>query len=150
MCSRLPFKFQLLLWVSVMGGVARGGFVPIPLTSGSFNQDVVVERSAAAPVQAGGYTSASMDSGLGNAAYSWYEQGYNTASPSTGLPVAGATFTHQNAADHQYTLAPSYRANNAVVLDSTLTGATLTFAAPASFSKLSLLESGGNQGVAFN
>jgi len=26
---RLPFRFQLLLWVSVMGGIARGDFAPI-------------------------------------------------------------------------------------------------------------------------
>jgi hypothetical protein len=146
---RLRFKFQFVLLVSAVGASARAGFAPIPLTSGSFNQDVVVERSAAPPVQARGYTTASMDSGLGNAAYSWYEQGYNTASPSTGLPVAGATFTHQNAADHQYAMAPSYRSNNAALLDSTLTSATLVLAAPAAYSKLSFLESGGNQGVAF-
>jgi hypothetical protein len=149
MCSRLPFTFQLVLWVAAASGIARGGFVPIPLTSGSYNQDLVVERSAAAPVQAGGYTSASMDSGVGNTTTSWYEKGYNTASPSTGLPVAGATFTHQNAADHQYAMAPSYRSNNAVLLDSTFTSAALVFAAPTAFSKLSFLESGGHNGVAF-
>src|ERR1035438_7706558 len=109
MRPRLPFKFQFVLMFSAMGGIAHGGFAPIPLTSGSFNQDMVVERSAAGPVQAGGYTSASMDSGVGNTATSWYEKGYNTASPSTGLPAAGSTFTNQSAADHQYTMAPSYQ-----------------------------------------
>ena len=149
MRSRLTFKFQFFLWVLAMSDIARAGFIPIPLTSGSFNQDVVVERTAAPPAQAGGYTSASMDNGVGNTATSWYEKGYNTASPATGLPAAGATFTHQNAPDHQYTLAPSYRSNNAVVLDATLRSATLALAAPAAYGKLSFLESGGNQGVAF-
>jgi predicted alpha-1,6-mannanase (GH76 family) len=149
MRPRLPFKFQFVLMFSAMGGIARGGFTPIPLTSGSFNQDMVVERSAPGPVQAGGYTTASMDNGVGNTATSWYEKGYNTASPSTGLPLAGSTFTSQSASDHQYTMAPSYQSNNAVLLDSTLTAATLVFTAPAAFSKLSFLESGGNQGVGF-
>ncbi len=149
MRPRSPFTFQLVLWVASASGIARAGFAPIPLMSGSFNQDLIVERSAAPPVQAGGYTTASMDNGLGNAAYSWYEKGYNTAAPATGLPAAGSTFTSQSAPDHQYTLAPSYRSNNAVLLDATLASATLALTAPAAFSKLSFLESGGNQGVAF-
>jgi len=63
---RLPFKFQLGLWVACVSGIAHAGFAPIPLTSSSFNQDVVVERTAATPVRAGGYTPASMDNGLAN------------------------------------------------------------------------------------
>ncbi|MDB6020465.1 MAG: hypothetical protein JWQ04_322, partial [Pedosphaera sp.] len=130
--------------------VARADFTPIPLTSGSFNQDMVVENTAPAPAVAGGYTTASMDSGIGNSLTSWYEQGYNTASPTTGLPHAGSTFTNQNAANHRYTMAPSYTANNAVMLDSTITSATLTFTTPAACSQLSLLEAGGHGGVAFS
>src|SRR5215813_13786983 len=105
-------------------GIARADFVPIALTSSSYNQDVVVENTAPAPVVAGGYTTASMDNGVANSGFSWYEQGYNTANPTTGLPLAGAFFTHQNAADHQFRMAPSYASNNAVLLDSAVTGAT--------------------------
>src|SRR5207247_4826794 len=54
---------------------AWADFSPIALASGSFNHDVVVENSAPSPVIAGGYTSASMDNGIGNTAYSWYERG---------------------------------------------------------------------------
>lgn len=129
---------------------AQAGFVPIALTSASYNFDMIVERTAPAPVIAGGYTTASMDNGIANTANSWYEQGYNTANPTTGLPAAGATFTHQSAANHSYRMAPSYAANNAVLLDSTLTGATLTLTAPATCSQLSFLESGGHTGVTFN
>ena len=142
----MPFGLGLLC---LLGPLCRAGFAPLPLTSGSYNQDMVVEQTAAAPVISGGYTTASMDAGLGNSAKSWYERGYNTASPTTGLPVAGSTFTHQNASDHQYRMAPSYRASNAVLLDSTLTNATFTLSTPAAFAKLSFLESGGNQGVTF-
>lgn len=144
--SRL-FALGLALTVA---GTARAGFTPVPLTSGSFNQDMVVEKTAPAPVVGGGYTTASMDNGTANTATSWYEVGYNAAAPTTGLPAAGSTFTHQNAANHQYRMAPSYTANNAVLLDSTLTTATLTLATSAAYSQLSLLESGGNNGVAFN
>src|SRR5580765_3950722 len=99
------------------GGIAWADFAPIALTSGSYNQDVVVENTAPAPVVAGGYTTASMDNGAANTAFSWYELGYNTANPTTGLPAAGSVFTHQSAADHQYRMAPSYASNNAVLLD---------------------------------
>lgn len=128
---------------------AEAAFAPIPLTAGSYNQDVVVEASAPAPVIAGGYTTASMDNGTGNVNTSWYEIGYNTASPSTGLPHAGATFTSQSLANHQYTMAPNYTKNNAMLLDSTLTTGTFTLTTPAAYSQISFLESGGNNGVTF-
>ncbi len=62
-----------LLTVSAFlcASLARADFAPIPLTSGSFNQDVIVENTAPAPVIAGGYTTASMDSGIANNGTSW-------------------------------------------------------------------------------
>ncbi len=129
---------------------APAGFSPITLTSGSYNQDMVVEATAAAPIIAGGYTTASLDSGVGNSNYSWYEQGYNTANPTTGLPHAGTTFTSQSLPNHQYKIAPSYAANNALLLDSSLVSGTLTLTAPAACSQLSFLESGGNGGISFS
>jgi predicted alpha-1,6-mannanase (GH76 family) len=143
--------FFLVLFLALgMESVAQASFAPIPLTSGSFNQDMVVEASAPSPVIAGGYTTASMDSGTANNGTSWYEQGYNTASPTTGLPHPGATFTSQSLANHQYALAPSYTANNALLLDATLTGGTFTLTTPAAYSQLSILESGGHNGVGFS
>jgi predicted alpha-1,6-mannanase (GH76 family) len=144
---------SVLLWFGVMvapTGIVRADFAPIALTSSSYNQDVVVEISAPAPVVAGGYTTASMDNGVANSMTSWYEQGYNTANPTTGLPAAGAIFTHQNAPDHQYRMAPSYASNNAVLLDSVVTSARLTLTTPLAFTRLSFLESGGHNGVSFN
>jgi predicted alpha-1,6-mannanase (GH76 family) len=144
-------KFILLALVTIFFTTpTHADLNPIPLTPGSFNYDVVVENTAPAPVIGGGYTTASMDSGTGNNATSWYEQGYNTANPTTGLPIAGTVFTHQNAPDHQYRMAPSYAANNAVLLDSLLTTATLALVTPATYSRMSFLESGGHNGVAFS
>jgi hypothetical protein len=129
--------------------IALGSFDPIPLAGTSFNQDVIVERSAPAPVVPGGYTTASMDDGVGNINTSWYAQGYNVGNPTTGLPAAGSTFTSQSAANHQYVMAPSYGENNAVLLDSTLATARLTLLTPAAYTGLSFLESGGHGGVTF-
>ncbi len=138
-----------LVLICALAGVAHAGFTPLPLTGTSYNADLVVERGAAAPVWAGAYTTASMDSGVGNSNYSWYEEGYNTAYPTTGLPPAGTTFTSQSLSDHHYTLAPSYAASNALLLDATLTNGTFTLTAPAVYSRLSFLESGGHNGVSF-
>jgi predicted alpha-1,6-mannanase (GH76 family) len=143
-------KSWLILFAFFSGSAARADFVPLPLTSGSFNHDVVVENSAPAPVISGAYTTASMDSGTGDNSTSWYEQGYNTTNLTSGLPPAGSTFTHQSAPNHQYTMASSYSTNNAVMLDSTLTSATLTLTTPAAYAQLSFLESGGHNGVTFS
>ena len=148
----VPVKMRpaMLVLIWACASVVRAGFAPITLTSGSYNQDMVVEAGAPAPALAGGYTTASMDSGVANANYSWYEQGYNTANPATGLPHPGTTFTSQSLANHQYTMAPSYTANNALLLDSTLTNGTFALATPAAYSQLSFLESGGHNGAAFS
>ncbi|HZV33008.1 MAG TPA: hypothetical protein VFB72_00405, partial [Verrucomicrobiae bacterium] len=129
---------------------AQAGFSPIPLTSGSFNEKMIVPASSPAPIIPGGYTTASMDNGIGNTGTSWYEEGYDTNAPTTGLPHPGTTFTSQTVANHSYIMAPSYTANNAVMLDSTLTSATLTLSSPAAFTTLSFLESGGHNGVTFS
>src|SRR5512146_1396212 len=97
MCVCAPFRPRLLLLtVLVLPSVVRAGFSPIVLTSGSYNQDMVVEASAPGPVIAQGYTTASMDAGVANTSTSWYEQGYNAANPTTGVPPAGSTFTSQS------------------------------------------------------
>src|SRR6478609_9103148 len=97
---------------------AGAGFTPIPLNSSSYNQDVVIERTAPPPPIP--LTTASMDNGTANTAFGWYEQGFNTDNPDTGLPAAGSTITSETFSDHTYTLASSYTNNNAVLVDSTL------------------------------
>jgi len=143
-------RLAVSLLVVVAVGVARAAVTPITLTSGSYNQDIVVEAGAPAPQIAGAYTTASMDSGISNSNTSWYEQGYNTANPTTGLPHPGVTFSSTSLANHQYAMASSYTANNALMLDSTLTNGTFVFTSPAIYAGLSFLESGGNFGVGFN
>ncbi len=127
----------------------RVGFAPIALTTASFNQDMVVEKTAPAPIAPGGYTSASMDAGIGNSGTTWYERGYNASASTTGLPAAGTTFVSQTSSTHSYRMAPSYTANNAILLDAILTNATFTVVTPVACSHLSFLESGGHNGVTF-
>ncbi|HVM48353.1 MAG TPA: LamG-like jellyroll fold domain-containing protein [Candidatus Acidoferrum sp.] len=124
--------------ILALSGSTGGAFTPITFTG--YNEDMVVEATG---VLHGAYTTASMDGGTANNGDSWYEQGYNASAPSTGLPAAGSTFVSQAAGDHNYTMAPSYTANNAAFIDGTHS-ATLTPAAPNAFSALSLLTAAGN------
>src|SRR5690349_13033652 len=94
----------------VLATHARADFVPIPLTSDSFNQDIVVEKTAPPPLMPA--TTASMDGGTANTGFSWYERGYNATYPATGLANAGSTL-QSDVPGHDYILAPSYKSNNA-------------------------------------
>jgi hypothetical protein len=131
----------LFLGTILLSEVVHADFVPIPLTSDSFNRDIVVEKTAPPPLMPA--TTASMDGGTANTGFSWYERGYNPNWVSTGFPVAGSVLS-SDVIGHDYILAPSYKSNNAVLIDSSLTTATLTLIAPAAYSQLSFLVSAGN------
>src|SRR6267142_177608 len=123
---------------------ARADFNPVPLASSSFNYDIVVERTA--PPAIGRATTASMDAGTNNTDASWYEIGFNTAAPTTGFPAAGSTFASASAANHQFTMAPSYATNNAMLIDGIVSNGTWTLTTPAAYTNLSFLTSGGHNG----
>src|SRR5438477_2946663 len=123
---------------------SRADFNPVPLARSSFNYDIVVERTAPPPI--GRATTASMDAGTNNTGASWYEIGFNTAAPTTGFPAAGSTFSSAAASSHQYTMAPSYAANNSMLIDGVISNGTWTLATPATYTNLSFLTSGGHNG----
>ncbi len=131
--------------------VARADFNPIAITPGSYNQDIVVEKGGPAALVPGGYTTASMDGGVGNNNDTWSEQGYFREDTAVGLPPAGTTFTSTSDANHQFQMAPSYTANNAIMLDATVFTNlyTWTVTTPRACSGLSFLTSGGNGGCQF-
>src|SRR5439155_3842904 len=72
----------------------------------------------------------------------WYERGFNTASPNSGLPM-GTTFVSAANPSVQYTLRQS-NVNNALLLDTGSPTGTITLNTPATFSTLSFLGSAGN------
>src|SRR4051812_135040 len=122
----------------------RADFNPVTLATSSFNADVVVERTAPGPI--GRATNASMDGGTNNSGASWYEVGFNLAAPTTGVPTAGSTFTSASLAGHQYQMAPSYTANNAMLINGIISNGTWTLTTPAIYTNLSFLTSGGHNG----
>jgi len=126
--NRYEFNYEIHPFVLALGSVclntARAQFGPIILEPGSFNQDMIVERPKPA-------TNASLDNGPANTGASFFEQGYYTANAGTGLPLAGSTITAASAGDHSYTFAPDYTTNDAVLIDPTVTNATVTNRHPA-------------------
>ncbi|MCF7733837.1 MAG: SGNH/GDSL hydrolase family protein [Akkermansiaceae bacterium] len=97
-----------------------------------WNQDIIAEKTAANP-QAGTTTNV--------ASWVWYEQG--APNSSQGLP-GGGLITSVYGAGVRFQLQP-YNGNNAVVLDSGTTTATVTLSSPKKFTSLQFLNSG--QGV---
>ncbi|MDB6110568.1 MAG: hypothetical protein JWR69_2318, partial [Pedosphaera sp.] len=126
-----------------LASVARADFAPIALTPSSYNADVVVENTVPA---LGNNTSATTDQGTNNTGNGWYEIGYNANSPASGLPAAGSTFVSASFTNHSYTMAPSYTTNNAWLIDTGVTNATITLVTPAAYTNLSFLITSGNGG----
>lgn len=136
-------KYTLLFLGLAVVSVARADFNPILITPESYNADVVFEKDAAVHIPFA--STAAMDSGAtNNTGNTWYERGYNRGAPATGLPVAGSTFVHASDPNKQYTMAPTYKQNNAIYINSQVTSGTLTLASPAVYANLSFLSAAGN------
>ena len=121
--------------------LTRADFQPLPLTPDSYTHDVVVEKTAPPPVVP--VTTASMEQGLANSGFTWFERGYIADWPTTGLAEAGSLVTSLLSADHQYQMPPSYETANAVLIDTASSNATVTFTVPTNYVALSFLTSSG-------
>jgi autotransporter-associated beta strand protein len=93
---------------------------------------------------------ATVGGGLSEGDFTWFEQGANTANPSSGLPAAGSPITSFAQPDHSYNLPPSYTANNAVLLASNVVTATITPQSSVLCSGLSFLLTSGNGSSTLN
>ena len=129
--------------------LAHAEYNPVGLTPGSFNADVVVERTALKPLEA--YANATLDGGPNNNGDTFYEQGYASfplapGATATGVPHPGATFTAVSDANHSFQMPPDYTTNNALFVGNYTgyTNGTLTLATPAAFTKLSFVGAAGN------
>jgi hypothetical protein len=123
---------------------ASADFQPLSLTPDSYNKDVVVEKGAPPPVVP--VTTASMDKGLADSGYNWFERGYVTDWPATGLPEAGTVLMSDRGPDHLYQMPLSYQTNNAWLIDATRQTAVITLSTPTNCTALSFLtSSGGNR-----
>jgi hypothetical protein len=115
------------------------GFSPIAVTAGSYNEGMILAKSDLVPA-----TTATLDNGTQDSGTTWFQQGYYLTDPSVGLPPPGATFTYtSNSIQYSYTMAPSYTNNDAILINSAVTSATLTLTTPTAYSGLSFLGSSG-------
>jgi len=146
--------FATILIAAAIGATrSQADFNPVALTPGSFTADVIVEKTA--PKSINDFTTATMDNvGTNNTANVWYETGYFTNSPWTGVPAQGSTFVAFSDVNRQFKMPPNYAANNALFIanhpGAGLTAGTLTLSAPAAFSRLSIMGSAGNGPVNLN
>jgi len=87
---------------------------------------------------------ATMDGGFEKTGHTWFAQGFYTPDPSIGLPPEGMTFVAVSNATHSFAMAPSYTANNVVMVYSNASNVSITLSAPAAYTGLSFLGSAGN------
>ncbi len=137
--SLLPLGLVLTLT-----GAAHAAFIPIPITPGSYNADVVVEKTATPALKV--VTTASVDQGTPNGANTWMEAGFDPANPTYGLPAPGTVFTAISNANYSFQMAADYTAPNGILIDTVVTNGTLALTTPAAYTTLSFLGSGGNGG----
>jgi hypothetical protein len=128
---------------AVSGALApEDAFAPIEVSG--FNEDLVVEATAARRQPLIGVSTATMDSGSGNGGYTFYERGYYPPASVTGLPPAGSIIMSASDADHRFVMPPSYLLNNAILLEDGFEMANLEPANPTACSTLSLLCASGH------
>lgn len=137
-----------------LSGSTGAAFTPVTVTG--FNRDMIVEKTAVRTGFYSGSTTETMDGNTGfNMGDTWYEQGFNRAALTTGIPQSGSTFT---VGARTWTMPASYATNDAFFIgngSSQTTGtsyltATLTLNTPATFTNLSLFSGAGNGPVGIN
>lgn len=125
--------------------IGAGPFVPIDVEG--HNCDLVVEASAVKPGFLDFITTATIENGTLNRAYTWYERGYNPLAPQTGLPPAGSLLSGPADDFHQFIMPPDYGAANAILLDRACPISEVALSAPACYSGLSFLTASGQGSV---
>ena len=135
--------------------VARAQFTPVPLTPGSFTQDIVVEKGTPSLAN---FINVTIDHGTNNVGNTFFEQGYIGTVPELGLPPHGTTFNSLQG-NHVFQMPPSYATNNCAfvgadnipgtsTLQAQVTNASLTISDPATtYTGLSLLWASGGSGI---
>jgi hypothetical protein len=137
---------------AVSGNAAGALWSPIPLDPSSFlvsGSPILGIVPAAIPFP----VTATMDQGTnlvfnGNLA-TWYEQGYDRALSSSGLPPSGSTLTSASQPTHIYQMG-NYSTNNAILIDTNHLKANIVLAPPSNtsnYTALAFLTAGGNEGA---
>jgi hypothetical protein len=140
----MKLKLTLFSLALATASVAEAAYSPIPIQTSSYNADAIVESNATPVLSV--VTTATVDQGTNNQANTWFEQGYDTANPLNGLPLANTVFTAQDNTNYTFKTPPTYAGPNGILIDTVVTTGTFTVTTPAAYNKLSFLGSGGNGG----
>jgi hypothetical protein len=149
----MRFRFSGVAVLTVVGAVllaplaAEAALIPLQVTG--FNQDIIVEVGAVNDPTTHYQTAvtATMDNGTARTGNAWYERGFNAAAPTTGLPSGGVVTASEADPTLTFSLQPA-TANNAMFLDTASPTGRLTLATPVPLTRLAILASSGNGGVA--
>src|SRR2546423_9660937 len=139
-------KSRLILYGLALAAasVSQAAYLPIPITTGSYNADAIIESNATPVLKV--VTTATVDNGTNNTANTWFEVGYDTANPGNGLPAANTVFNAQDNANYSFRTPPTYAGPNGILIDTAVTSGTFTLTTPAAYNLLSFLGSGGDGG----
>ncbi|HTI99344.1 MAG TPA: hypothetical protein VL527_10720 [Dongiaceae bacterium] len=125
---------------------AGGAYAPVAVTG--YNADGIVETGVARfPHPFYAAVNASMDGGTNRNGNTWYEKGYSSYWPNSGLPAAGSIIDSLAQPDHHYQMPADYTQNNCIFVDTAHTTANLTLATPAAYSAVSFLSATANGSV---
>lgn len=133
--------------IFALGGQTASGGNFNPVTVTGYNADGVIE--ATQPLYRGSLytaTTATMDLGTNNSNFTWYEQGWYTNFPGTGLPAAGTTVNSVSAPSRHYQLASSYAGPNGVLISTNSQVANIKPVTPGAYTGISLLTAGASIG----
>jgi hypothetical protein len=121
-------------------GLAEASFLPISLTSSSFNEQVVAGSGAA--------VTASMDGGTGLGGDTYIQKGFNPSAPQNGLTSGVQTSL---ADPSTLLLLQPFTANNVLMVNnSNLPSGTLTLTTPAKYSALTFFAATGSGNLTLN
>jgi len=123
---------------AVSGSSDGTTYAPIPVTG--FNQICIVPAPIPYPI------TATMDNGAdltGGNYNTWYEQGFDTNDPTTGLPPSGSTFSSLSQPTHYFQMG-NYTTNCAILIDANHVSNNIVPLNPQPYDGFAFLTAGGN------
>jgi fibronectin-binding autotransporter adhesin len=122
--------------------VSNKTYAPIAIASGYNYKGIIPVGGSLSSI------TATQDDGKALGGDTWYEQGFDSAAPTTGLPASGSLFTSQADSAHKFQMQP-YSSNDVVLISSQSAdgpqSATITFTSQIQqYNALSFLLASGN------
>lgn len=125
--------------VLTLSSVVRAAVIPIVATG--YNQDVVVDNTATAGTDVTAFVTATMDAGTGKTGGTYYQTGFVTGSPTTGLPAGTVVTSATGNGTFQLQAA---NVNNALLLNNATPTGILSLTTPTRYNQLAFYDATGS------